>query len=102
MEAVHVMPAILLQKPSKTSKAKDHLKALERRLILWEEGTITELVNESKTIQDRLSSTNNQMNIEKLSSKFEQLMQKSNVNGALRLLTNNMSNDHFQTKPYKL
>ena len=102
LEAVHVMPAILLQKPSKTSKAKDHLKALERRLILWEEGTITELVNESKTIQDRLSSTNNQMNIEKLSSKFEQLMQKSNVNGALRLLTNNMSNDHFPTKPYKL
>ena len=96
------MPAILLQKPSKTSKAKDHLKALERRLILWEEGTITELVNESKTIQDRLSSTNNQMNIEKLSSKFKQLMEKSNVNGALRLLTNDMSNDHFRTKPYKL
>ena len=32
------------------------------------------------------------MNIEKLSSKFKQLMQKSNVNGALRLLTSNMSN----------
>ena len=32
------------------------------------------------------------MNIEKLSSKFKQLMHKSNVNGALRLLTNNMSN----------
>ena len=32
------------------------------------------------------------MNIERLSSKFKQLMQKSNVNGGLRLLTNNMSN----------
>ena len=32
------------------------------------------------------------MNIEKLSSNFNQLMQKSNLNGALRLLTNNMSN----------
>ena len=32
------------------------------------------------------------MNIEKLSPKFKQLMQKSNENGALRLLTNNMSN----------
>ena len=32
------------------------------------------------------------MNIEKLSSKFKQLMQKNNVNGALRLLTNKMSN----------
>ena len=37
------MHALLLQKPSKTSKAKYHLKALERRR---EEGNITELVNE--------------------------------------------------------
>ena len=26
LKAIHVMPALLLQKPSKTSKAKDHLK----------------------------------------------------------------------------
>ena len=32
------------------------------------------------------------MNMGKLSSKFKQPIQKSNVNGALRLLTNNMSN----------
>ena len=32
------------------------------------------------------------MNVEKLSSKFKQLMRKSNVNGGLRLLTNNLSN----------
>ena len=92
LKAIHVVPALLLQKPSKPSKAKDHLKAIERRLRLYEEGNITELVNESKTIQERLPSTNSQMNIEKLSSKFKQLMQKSNANGTLRLLTNNMSN----------
>ena len=84
MKAIHIMPALLLQKPSKTSNAKDHLEALERRLRLWEEGNITELVNESETIQERLPSTSSQMNIENLSSKFNQLMQKSNVNGALR------------------
>lgn len=33
------------------------------------------------------------MNIENVSSKFKQLMQKGNENGTLRLLTNNMSND---------
>ena len=32
------------------------------------------------------------MNIKKRLSKLKQLMQKINVNGALRLLTNNMSN----------
>ena len=92
LKAIHVMPALLLQKPSKMSKTKDHLKALKRILRLWEEGNIIELVKESKTMQDKLPSTNNQMNIEKLSSKFKQLMEESNLNDALRLLTNNMSN----------
>ena len=89
MKAIHVMPALLLRKPSKTSKANHHLKVLERRLRLWEEGNITELVNDSKTVQERLLSTNTQIYVEKLSHKFEQLMQKGNANGALRLLTNN-------------
>ena len=93
LKAIHVMPALLLKKPSKKLKAKDYLKALVRRLRLWEERNITELVNESNTIQSTLPSTNNQMNIEKLSSQFKQLMGKSNVNGALYLLTNNMSNE---------
>ena len=34
LKATYVMPALLLPKPSKASKAKDHLKALERRLRL--------------------------------------------------------------------
>ena len=59
---------------------------------LWEQGSIAELVNKIKTIQEKLPSTNSQINIEKISSKLKQLMQKSNVNGTLRLLTNNMSN----------
>ena len=33
--AIMVMPALLLQKPSKSSKSKDHGAALERRLLLW-------------------------------------------------------------------
>ena len=67
LKVIYVMPAL----------------QIKRRLRLWEEGNITELVNESKTIQDRLPSTNSQTNIEKLSYKFKQLMQKSNVSGAL-------------------
>ena len=50
LKAIHVMLALLLQKPSQTSKAKDHLKALERRLRSWEEGNITELVTERQKI----------------------------------------------------
>ena len=59
------MPTLLLQKPSKTLKA-NYLKVLEIILRLWEEWNITTLVNESKTKQERLASTNTHMNIAKL------------------------------------
>ena len=43
LKVIHVMPALLLQKPSrKSKKACGHLIALERRLKLWDEGTINE------------------------------------------------------------
>ena len=39
-----VMPALLLQKPSSKSKAKEHKEALERRLTLWEKGDHLQLL----------------------------------------------------------
>ena len=77
------MPALLPQKPSRKSKARDHLIALERRLKLWDKGQIKELLDESKEIQERLPSTNTLINLQKISMKFKHLMQKGNVNGAL-------------------
>ena len=35
-KAIIVMPRLLLKKPSHNSKPKDNLRALERRLELWE------------------------------------------------------------------
>ena len=49
--AIHVMPSLLLQKLSKTSKAKDHLKALEKRIDLWINGNTDKLLYEGETIQ---------------------------------------------------
>ena len=55
MEIIHFMLTLLLQKPSKNSKAKDHLKALERRMKLSKKKRdINKLVNESNTMQRRL------------------------------------------------
>ena len=79
-------------KSSRKSKARDHLMALERRLKLWDDGNINELLHESKEIQGSLPSTNTPMNLQKSSLKFKHLMQKGNVTGALKLLANNMSN----------
>ena len=86
------MLALLLQKPSKSSKSKDHHAALERRLKLWQGGKIEKLLYEGQTIRERLKSSDSSMTIAKISIKFRILMSKGNVNGALKLLPNNMSN----------
>ena len=85
------MPALLLQKRSKSLKSKDHA-ALERRLKLWEEGKIEELLYEVQTIQEKLKSSDSSMTITKISMKIRILISKDNMNGALKLLTNNVSN----------
>ena len=74
------MPNLLLQKPSKISKLKEHQLSLERRLELWKNGESEELL---KSIQK--TST-----IAEISRKFKQLMQKGNINEELNLLTNDI------------
>ncbi|XP_066919036.1 uncharacterized protein [Clytia hemisphaerica] len=91
MKAVHIMPALLLQKPSKTSKAHDHVEALERRLLQWRRGDIEALVKEAETLQSRLPKPVEKKTIEALSKQFKMKMEKGDVNGAIKLLTNNMS-----------
>ena len=91
LKAVHVMPALLLQERSKSLKSKDHA-ALERRLKLWEEGKIEELLYEGQTIQEKLKSSDSSMTITKISMKIRILISKDNMNGALKLLTINVSN----------
>ena len=86
------MPALLLQKPSKNSKSKDHLVSLERCLKLWEEGNISNLAHEGQTIQESVKISEKGMNIEKISLKFKNMMSKGNVNEALKLLMENMLN----------
>ena len=37
---LHVMPVLLLQKPSKSSKSKDDVATLKQRLGEWENGEL--------------------------------------------------------------
>ena len=90
--AVHVMPALLLQKPSKTSKSKDHVIALTRRLVKWKNGEFSQLLREAKALQNRLPKNERKSNINIISRKFREHMSKGNVNSAIKLLTNNMGN----------
>ena len=81
-KALRVMPA-------RNSKAKDHVVELERRLELWENGIIIKSI---KVNHSRLLTAERSKDIGKISVKFKELTQKSNVNGALKFLTNKMSN----------
>ena len=89
-KCIMVMPALLLQKPSSTSKSKDHSLALKRRLLAWERGDLHELLRESETIQSRIKSSVPKNSIDAVSRKFASLMKKGNLNAAMKLLSNNM------------
>ena len=93
LKAIMVMPALLLQKPSRESKVKDHKEALTRRLALWEKGDLKSLLFEATTIQHTLSRSKNiKESTAQLSKKFVKKMQSGNINGAIKLLSNNMEN----------
>ena len=57
MKATTAMLILLLQKPSRTSKSKDHSTHLQRRMELWLDGDIQALLDEGKCIQKRLGNT---------------------------------------------
>ena len=92
LKAAMNMPSLLLQKSSEDSKTKDHTKALERRLQLWTYGHLAELLKEGETIQSSHKQVDAPKTIAKLSRKFVEQMQTGNVDGAIKLITNNMQN----------
>ena len=89
-KAIMIMPSLLLQKPSKESKAKDHVKALDRRMMLWHSGDLIELMNEGIAIQERLPVHEKGKSIGEISRLFAKRMQKGNISSALKLLSDNM------------
>ena len=51
---IHIFVPLMLQKPSKKSKAKDHAKYLASRLGKWARGELDNLLTECNEIQKRL------------------------------------------------
>ena len=66
--------------------------SIRKETRIWENGNITELLNEGQSFQERLPTGDRPKDIAKIFVKFKELMEKGNVNGALKLLTNEMSN----------
>ena len=59
IKAMMLMPNLLLQKTTKKAKSSEYKEALTRRLALWREGNILDLLKEGETIQNRLKATIN-------------------------------------------
>ena len=91
-KAIMIMPNLLLQKPSKNSKAKDHLTALERTMQRWLKGDLMQLSHEGETIQKNLTQQLTKGDIGNFPKKFAALMRKVNANVAINLLTETMRN----------
>ena len=86
------MPSLLLQKPSRKSKSKDHLKSLENRMKLWHALEIMELSKEAETIQKDLRASNSLSIIAEIFKKITREMRKGNIKSAMKLLVDNIQN----------
>ena len=84
--ACSVLQPLLLQKPYKQSKAKDHSAHLLCRLELWNQGSFDALIKEGRCIQDHLNRGLSSRNEPKdPSCVFDHLMSDGKVSMALRL-----------------
>ena len=82
-----IMPAVLLQKPSRKSTAKQHSQYLASRLEKWGAGKFDELMLEARSIQQKLKSfPKPDKDDEQLSKAVAKLMLQGKVQAALRLL----------------
>ena len=86
IKAFIILPSLLLQKPSKTSKAKDHLKKLDERLAMWRKGKIDELLRECKMIQQKLITSKVRSN-DDTARIFAKFMFQGKINASVKFLS---------------
>ena len=89
LQAVMVMPSLLLQKPYPRAGSKEFSQHLTWRLALWKAGNIKELLEEARTIQSRLPGLDRQRGTTttKLNRRFAALIRKGEIHAAISLIT---------------
>ena len=88
LKAAIVLCILLLQKPSKRSKTKDHIKCFERRSASWSNGDLEELVREGRTIQHRLPINGSVRPKTNLARSFANLMFMGKCKAVLEFISN--------------
>ena len=82
---VSIMFPLLLQKPAPNSKTADHIRYLEKRLQMWKEGCLADLLSEGVAIQNRLSKKK-KSKADRNEQRFVTLMEQGKISAALRCI----------------
>ena len=90
MKAVIILQVLVLQKPSRTSKTREHISHLKRRMALWKAGNLNEILLEERSIQKHLPKSGKYRDKVALAKSFQNLMSHGKVNKALRQLSPNL------------
>ena len=96
LKAAMILPALILQKPFRTSKTKDHIKCMERRMKLWQEGKLLALLDEGRSIQHRFSPRQPKCDSNAKGRKIAELLMKGIIKAASCLITD------FEATPLQL
>ena len=85
---IHIFIPLMLQKPSVKSRAKENSQYLAKRLNLWSNGRIDELLSECHVIQSRLKNDLEKSKPESKSKAFCRLMLQGKISKALKFVNN--------------
>src|SRR5262249_13358204 len=85
LKAASIMAPLLLQQPPGKSSYRENSDHLSRRMQLWDQGKIRELVHEGKTIQDRLEKSQKTVSDATLAKRFATMVFNNNLKGAMSL-----------------
>ena len=88
LKACTVMSILLLQRPFRSSKQKDHSACLARRMLIWKNGDIRNLLEEGRALQSRLPKfgASSSDNLGNLARTFSKLMFQGKTRAAMQLL----------------
>ena len=87
---LHIFIPLMLQKPSRKSKAKDHAKYLENRLKLWSLGELDAILRENREIQKKLKQSQDKRQVSRNKS-FCTLMLLGKVSQAMKFVNSGNS-----------
>ena len=86
-DPIFVMPNLLLQRTNIKAKGSENKGTLNRRLSMWREGKVIELLNEGQALQNRFElCVEHKKSDEDIAKRFKTLMAKGEVKNAIRLI----------------